>query len=225
MEADRDRLFTGRFLVQRILNKFVLVVAVLITVLLVAQFVRLLKPAQARAIEAACNGLRPAPTNPQFACPTSANPQQLCTFPTAAKEFTVQDYKGRSVSLSDYRGKVVLLNFWASWCDVCKSEKTGLHDLQRELGDDGLVVLALASDQQWEPVRKALPGGSPLSVMLDPPASPEDNLGTIARAWGLTAVPESFLIDRNGIVRHYFINRRDWHSDVARTCIQALLDE
>jgi hypothetical protein len=60
--------------------------------------------------------------------------------------------------------------------------------------------------------------------MLDPPPRNE-NLGAVAQAWGLTAVPESFLVDRNGIVRHYFINKRDWSSDVAETCVQALLDE
>jgi peroxiredoxin len=205
--------------------KLVLIAAISVTALLVGTFVWLLRPAQAREIEAACNGMRPAPSNPQYLCPTADRPDQPCQFPTAAKDFTARDYKGRQVSLSDYRGKVVLLNFWASWCDVCKSEKNGLHEVQRELGGDGLTVVSLASDQEWGPVRKALPAGSPLSVMLDPPASTDDNLGTIARAWGLTAVPESFLIDRTGRVRHYFINRRDWNSDVARTCIRALLDE
>ncbi len=193
--------------------------------ILAVQYVRLLQPAQAREIQAACNGLRPSPKNPMFLCPTKGNPKQLCAFPTAAKEFEVQDHTGKAVSLSDYRGKVVLVNFWASWCDVCRSEKPGLNALQQRYADQGLTVLALASDADWEPVRKALPEGSPLTVLLDPPAASGDNLGAVARAWGLTAVPESFLVDKNGIIRHYFINRRDWESDVAQTCVQALLDE
>jgi peroxiredoxin len=192
--------------------------------LLAIQYVRLLQPAQAREIAAACNGLRPAADNPSFLCPTEANPRQRCAFPTAAKEFAVQDHTGKSVSLSHYRGKVALVNFWASWCDVCKSEKAGLDALQRKFSEQGLVVLALASDRDWQPVRDALPAGSPLNVLLDPPVG-SDNLGAVAKSWGLTAVPESFLVDRNGIIRHYFINRRDWNSDVAHTCIRALLDE
>lgn len=196
-----------------------------ITALLAIQYVRLLQPAQAREVQAACNGLHPAPENPAFRCPTSDNPNQLCSFPTAAKDFTAQDYKGQPVSLSHYRGKVVIVNFWASWCKVCASEKPGLEALQREYANTDLVVLALASDQEWSNVRAALPKGTPLKVLLDPPPDEDSNLGTIAKAWGLTAVPESFIVDRNGIVRHYMINKRDWNSDVAKTCLRSLLDE
>jgi thiol-disulfide isomerase/thioredoxin len=176
----------------------------------------LVQPAAAREIRAACTGLRPSATNPS-----------LGTVPTGGPvEFTAQDYEGKMVKLSEYRGQVVFVNFWASWCNVCKSEKPGLEQmadaLQREYQD--FKVLTLASDATWEPVKETLPQGSAFQVLLDPPQG-DENLGTIAKSFGLKAVPESFVIDREGRVRYYFINKRDWDSGVAETCIRSVLDE
>jgi peroxiredoxin len=186
------------------------------------RFLLLLEPAQAREVQAACRGLRPSPTNPIYgAIPDGSNSR--ARFPQPL-EFTVQDYKGNTVLLSQYRGRVVLVNFWASWCNVCKSEKPGLEALQRKFSTDDMVVLALASDTDWEKVRAALPQGSPLTVLLDPPEG-DGNLGKWARAYGITAVPETFVIDRQGNLRYYLINRRDWDSGVADTCVSALVKE
>lgn len=210
---------------KKIRKPLFMALAVAVTGILGVQYVRLLQPAQAREIKAACNGLRPAPQNPAFRCPTQKNPKQLCAFPTAAKEFSAQDHKGQAVALSQYRGKVVVVNFWASWCGVCASEKPGLEQLQRDFSSDDLAVLALASDHDWGKVRAALPRGTPLRILLDPPPDEDSNLGAIAKAWGLTAVPESFIVDRKGVIRHYMINKRDWDSDVAKTCVRSILDE
>jgi len=179
------------------------------------KYAMLIEPAAAREVKAACNGLRPSATNPNFGSLPS----------TAPVDFTAQDHTGKMVKLSDYRGKVVFVNFWASWCNVCKSEKPGLVDMTRDLANDDFVVLTLASDSEWQKVKSALPDGAAFDVLLDPPQSEDDNLGAIARRFGLTAVPESFVIDRRGHIRYYFINKRDWHSDVAETCLQALVDE
>ena len=185
-----------------------------VSLLLGAQYLRLLEPAAAREVRAACQGLRPSPTNPTFG-----------ELPARAADFTAQTQTQNGteqVSLSDYRGQVVLVNFWASWCDVCASEKPSLEALKREFGDD-LKVVTLASDSNWEDIRKALPDGAPYQVLLDPPTSDGDNLGRIASSYGISAVPESFLIDRDGIIRHYFINKRNWSSSVAQTCVGSLV--
>ena len=71
--------------------------------------------------------------------------------------------------------------------------------------------------------KQALPDGVPFRVFLDPPAG-DSNIGAIASSWGITAVPESALIDRNGNIRAYFANRRDWQSSVAETCIRSVID-
>jgi peroxiredoxin len=187
-----------------------LVAAASITALLAVEYLRLLKPAQAREIEAACRGLKPSPSN-----------EALGSLPTRAPDFEAQDHTGKMVKLSDYRGKVVLLRFWGSWCETCKAEQPSLEDLAA--GTDDLAVLAVASDDDWEPIRKKLAAGSNTRVLLDPPA--EGAIGPVATAYGVSAVPESFIIDREGIARYYFANRRDWRSAVARTCLRSVLDE
>jgi peroxiredoxin len=187
-----------------------LVAAASITALLGIEYLRLLKPAQAREIEAACRGMKPAARN-----------AALGALPTRAPDFEAQDHTGKMVKLSDYRGKVVLLRFWGSWCETCKQEQPTLEDLAADVDD--LAVLAVASDEDWTGIRKKLAGGSATTVLLDPPG--EGAIGPVAQAYGVSAVPESFIIDRDGIARYYFDNRRDWRGTVARTCLRSILDE
>jgi peroxiredoxin len=187
-----------------------LVAAASITALLGIEYLRLLKPAQAREIEAACRGMKPAAKN-----------AALGILPTRAPDFEAQDHTGKMVKLSDYRGKVVLLRFWGSWCETCKAEQPSLEDLAANVDD--VAVLAVASDEDWTGIRKKLAGGSATTVLLDPPG--EGAIGPVAQAYGVSAVPESFIIDRDGIARYYFDNRRDWRGTVARTCLRSILDE
>ncbi len=174
-------------------------------------FLRLIGPAAAREVKAACKGLQPAKSNATFK-----------QYPSQSINFTLPDHSGKQVSLSDFKGKVVFLNFWATWCKVCEAEKPTLLGLHDKLSGDDFVVLTLASDASWKLIAKKFPEGLPVTVLLDKPK--QGNLGPIARQYGLTAVPESFVIDKNGQIRYHFINKRDWDSDVAITCLRALKD-
>ena len=71
-------------------------------------------------------------------------------------DFTAYDNHGKPVHLSDFRGKVVLLNFWASWCGVCKTEKPQLEEMADDMSSDDFVVIALASDRSWSDVLLAI---------------------------------------------------------------------
>jgi thiol-disulfide isomerase/thioredoxin len=221
----------------------------LIGVAVFALFLWMVPGAAEREIEAACRGLHPeSELKPQL-CPGG----QPCSAPVPAPDFTAQDITGHPVSLKSFRGKVVLLNFWASWCNVCKTEKPKLNEMASEMASkDDFVVLALASDRNWADAMaavleslapeaaaslpknptmeqvsagfgKALPHGTPFNVLLDPPEG-DGNIGKIAASWGITAVPESALIDRQGNIRAYFGNRRDWKLPVVQTCLQSLID-
>ena len=72
--------------------------------------------------------------------------------------------------------------------------------------------------------QQALPNSVPFKVFLDRPQG-EDTIGQIAASWGIKAVPESALIDRNGVIRAYFVNKRDWETPVAETCLRSVIDE
>jgi thiol-disulfide isomerase/thioredoxin len=218
----------------------------LVGVVVLGMFLWMVPSAAARELTAACRGLKvDAELNPAL-CPNGAS----CTLPVPAPDFTATDLTGKTVKLSDFRGKVVLLNFWASWCGVCKTEKPSLADMAGEMSSNDFVVLALASDHsagdamaailetlapQSVPAgkptlaaisaayRQALPSGTPFKVLIDPPNG-DDNIGKITASWGIKAVPESALIDREGNIRAYFGNKRDWRLPVAQTCLRSIID-
>lgn len=195
------------------LRKIVIFAAALvIPITLGASYLALVKPAQAREVKAACQGIQPSATN-----------KKLGSVPTRAPDFSAQDHTGKMVKLSNYRGKVVVLRFWASWCETCRAEQPSLEALASDVDPDDVVVLSIASDGDWEKVRQKLPNGSNALVLIDPPAE-EGGIGPIGQAYGVEKVPESFLIDRDGIVRRYLVNKRDWRNVAARTCLRSLLD-
>ena len=194
-----------------------------------------------------------APDGEPLLSPALCPGHKPCEAPVPAPDFTAQDVTGKLVKLSDFRGKVVLLNFWASWCGVCKEEKPKLNAMAAEMANrDDFVVLALASDHNWadalgavleslapeaaaslpknptlEQVRavfdKALPNSTPFNVLLDPPPG-DENIGKITASWGISKVPESALIDRQGNIRAYFVNKRDWTLPVTQTCLRSVID-
>lgn len=188
-------------------------IVLIVSLLLAIQFMRTVEPAAANEVRAACKGLRP-----------TGRSKTIRKFPSEAPDFTAVDHTGKPVKLSDFRGKVVFVNFWASWCKTCKAEKPSLIALQEKLGRDEFVVLSMASDIGWQPIRLRYPKGLPLKVLLDK-AADEGEFGPIASAWGIKALPDSFVVDKNGTIRHYFMSKRDWDSDIALTCLRALTDE
>ncbi len=216
----------------------------LLGLVVLSLFLWMVPNAADREEKAACAGMRATG-------PALCNGQP-CPLPMPAPDFAAYDNNGNQVRLSSFRGKVVLINFWASWCGVCKTEKPRLARMAEELAGDDFKVVALASDRAWSDVllslveglapgtklpdgevpldqslgiyKRALPDGVPFKVYLDPPAD-DGNIGAIAKSWGIKAVPESALIDRNGNIRAYFVNKRDWESPVAETCLRSVIDE
>jgi thiol-disulfide isomerase/thioredoxin len=223
----------------------------LIGIGLLAAFLWMVPSAAARESDSACRGMRGFDKLNPALCASGAP----CDLPVPAPDFTAVDYRGNKVKLSDFRGKVVLLNFWASWCGVCKTEKPSLAGMSGEMQGKDFVVLTLASDKDFRAVQiasiqalrpdfplppaqngeiseaaaleaygKAFPRGLPFNVFLDPPQG-DDTIGPITQSWGIKAVPESALIDRHGNLRAYFVNKRDWETPVAQTCLRSMIDE
>jgi thiol-disulfide isomerase/thioredoxin len=165
-------------------------------------------------VDEACTTLQVTPVN-----------ARLGKLPAPAPELVAQDVNGKQVPLSAYRGKVVLLNFWASWCPPCVEEMPSMDELQKVYGDD-LVVLAVSADESWKDIRDFFDKGTAMTVLWDPSAGKAEKpgAGAIAQAWGTDRLPESFLIDREGVVRYYIVNTRDWSTPDARRCVAKLLE-
>jgi cytochrome c biogenesis protein CcmG/thiol:disulfide interchange protein DsbE len=166
------------------------------------------------SFDAACAELAPSGRN-----------KVLGAFPRMAPELQAQDVTGKSVPLSAYRGRVVLVSFWASWCPPCVEEMPSMEALQAKFPD--LTIMAISADKSWDAIRAFFSGGSRMTVLWDPSAAagkPGEN-AVLARTWGTDKLPESYLVDREGRIRYYIVNIRDWSSPEAERCIQRLLAE
>jgi len=137
-----------------------------------------------------------------------------------APGFALEDLAGRPVRLADHRGEVVLLNFWATWCPPCVEELPSLARLRRRMAGKGLATITVSVDQSADEVRGFLakqPGGvDALPVALDPERR-------VPASYGTEKFPETFLIDRRGIIRYKMIYKRDWAGPAALRCIESLL--
>ena len=134
-------------------------------------------------------------------CDRGAHPELVGR---SAPDFTVSDSQ-RTVSLHDYKGKVVVLNFWASWCAPCIEEMPSLIQMQRDLGDK-VTVLAVATDHDPDAYRRFVRDHHvDLITVNDPAQKSSDTYGT----WGW---PETYIIDRKGIIRRKFIGPVEWTS-------------
>ena len=152
----------------------------------------------------------------------------LGRLPQPAPELKVQDYTGKLVSLADYRGRAVFLNFWAPWCPPCLDEMPAMDKLARSVTNEPISVLAVGEGTSWEQVgealRKLLPAGTAMTLLADTMAG-EGQVGDLARRFGTEKLPETYLVDKNGVVRYYFVNKRDWTDPRAAECLRSLADE
>lgn len=113
----------------------------------------------------------------------------------AAPDFSLRTLDGRLAALSDYRGQVVLLNTWATWCPPCLAEMSDLEAYYRQHQDDGFVVLAVNDRESAGTVAAFIEErGFTFPVLLDPE-------GVVFSAYDVRALPTSFFIDREGVVR------------------------
>ena len=122
---------------------------------------------------------------------------------STAPEFSIQD-SGHKVSLSDFRGKIVVLNFWATFCPPCVEEMPSLVQLDQRLKDKGIAVLGVSIDVDTDAYHKFLKDYKVGFVTVRDPEQ------TSATLYGTHGWPETYIIDRNGIVRRKFIGPVDW---------------
>jgi cytochrome c biogenesis protein CcmG/thiol:disulfide interchange protein DsbE len=99
----------------------------------------------------------------------------------------------RQIDLDDLRGKVVVVNFWASWCDPCKDEAPLIEDLSRSLGAEDDVEFVGIATQDLRSDARAFADTYGLTYPLV-----YDEGGTVGRDWGVSAYPETFVIDPEG---------------------------
>lgn len=134
-----------------------------------------------------------------------------------APTFTLPDLNGTQVSLEEHRGKIVLLHLWATWCPPCLEELPSLVALQQALNPKEAVLLPISVDDNAEIVKKFYEDHRfvTLPTLIDPKRD-------VAQRYGTEKFPESFLIDRNGVIRYRFVNQRNWASNIVAECFATL---
>jgi peroxiredoxin len=125
---------------------------------------------------------------------------------------------GDTVSLRDYAGEIILLNLWATWCAPCEVEMPSMQRLHEELGPSGLKIVAVSIDAEesnfvarWVEER-----GLSFDVL-------HDQRGIIAADYHSTGQPESFVIDRDGVIVRKIWGPEEWDDPVESAVFRRLL--
>lgn len=138
----------------------------------------------------------PASTSTEV--PAPAAPAGI-TVGKSAPDFTLKDLDGNNVSLHQFRGHVVLLDFWASWCPPCRASMPTLDKFAAEYHDKGLVMIGVSLDRSAGDASSFLKQNNyHLLIPLWGSASASQG---VARTYGVSAIPHTFVIDRDGIIR------------------------
>lgn len=132
-------------------------------------------------------------------------PPRAVSVGNPAPDFVLTNMQGEKVRLSQLRGKVVIVNFWASWCPPCKLEMPSMETLHQSLEKDGLVLLAINVEKEGRRVVEAFLKETPYSfpILLD-------TEGVAQKRYGVYQYPESFIIDRNGVIVRKVIGAVNW---------------
>jgi peroxiredoxin len=134
-----------------------------------------------------------------------------------AEDFTVALLRGEPLKLSEQRGKPVMINFWATWCAPCREEMPAMERLYRRHRERGFVLLAVSVDADASLVRPFLEQHKlTFPVALDSKMS-------LANAYGVRALPSSFLVDRDGNLAAVALGPRAWDNRVAHALVEGML--
>lgn len=145
-----------------------------------------------------------------------------------APDFAVTDQRGEPVTLAAFAGKVVLLNVWATWCGPCREEMPSMERLYGQFSRDDFEIAAISIDALPDRTDEdGNPGGDPFAfareldltfpVLLDP-------AGAITRTYRTSAVPESFLIGRDGVIYKKVAGSTEWDSPTNVELVRRLVE-
>ena len=133
-----------------------------------------------------------------------------------AEDFAM-DLSGKREHLKDLQGKVVVLNFWASWCGPCVEETPSLIALQQRIASRNAVVLGVSVDEDPAAYEKFV-----IDQHLNYPTF-RDPSKKIATDYGTSMWPETYIIDRTGVIVRKIIGPQDWNSPELLSYFDAIL--
>ncbi len=124
-----------------------------------------------------------------------------------APTFTLSDLNGKRFDLKSLRGKVVFINFWATWCPPCIEELPSMEMLNNSIPESSFQMLTILYNDKAEIAEAfAKKQGYTFPILVDPNT-------TVGKTYGITGVPETYIIDPEGILREKFLGPREWNSE------------
>ncbi len=132
--------------------------------------------------------------------------KKVATVGQPAPDFTLIDLQGKTWTLSELKGQVVFINFWATWCPPCREEMPSMQKLYTMLPKDNFKMLAILNNDS-----PALANLFALKLKVTIPIL-NDQVNKIGPIYGLTGLPETFVIDKHGVLREKFIGPAKWDS-------------
>jgi peroxiredoxin len=121
-----------------------------------------------------------------------------------APDFTLVDRQGKTWTLSELKGQVVFVNFWATWCPPCREEMPSMQRLYTMLPKDKFKMLAILNKDDPALADKfAAQFGITMPIL-------DDQANKVGPTYGLTGLPETFIVDKEGILREKFIGPVQW---------------
>jgi cytochrome c biogenesis protein CcmG, thiol:disulfide interchange protein DsbE len=135
-------------------------------------------------------------------CYSGSRPKHIGS---VATDFTLQD-SDHKVTLSQFRGQVVVLNFWATWCPPCVEETPSLVGMQQRMKEKGVTVVAVSIDEDAGAYHRFLKDhGVNFLTVRDPNQK-------ISALYGTFGWPETYIIDRKGVLRRKLVGPVDWNT-------------
>lgn len=137
-----------------------------------------------------------------------------------APEVSLRDNSGNTYTLSALKGSVLFINFWASWCAPCKAEMPSIQALYARFRDEKRfrMLTILYNDDYSKAVNYMKENRLHFPLLTDPD-------GKTAGAYGITGVPETYIVDKKGILKKRVLGPEDWNSPRNIAFISGLINE
>jgi peroxiredoxin/outer membrane lipoprotein-sorting protein len=137
----------------------------------------------------------------------------------AAPNFTLKDLQGKETALGNLKGQVVVLDFWATWCQPCVRSLPELEKFQKQVAGKDVQIFAVNLQEDRAKVEAFLKAHQlNLPVLLDPE-------GSMADKYHITAIPETVVIGKDGVVKNIFIGNTSQSTQELRDAVNAALQE
>ena len=143
---------------------------------------------------------------------------RLLASKVSPRDFSLSTLAGDTMGLSQFKGKVVFLNFWATWCGPCRAEMPSMEILYAAYREKGLEILAVNSGENRQQVQTFMREyGFSFPALLDGDRK-------VSNAYGIQAIPTSYLIDRDGMIVARLVGSINWDTPEIFAAIESLLN-